>query len=117
MHLEGACGEPDNVGVCRDFGAAADIDVVGVDHPPGGREQLDVVLRANGDQDIPGDVDQDRIQLVGSAPASALTAPTIKLDRRTVLYLPVSAWPRLSLRPGAAYAVALGTRWRLANAA
>jgi hypothetical protein len=34
-----------------------------------------------------------------------------------VLYLPLRAWSRLGLRPGAADAVALPARWCLANAA
>ena len=61
---------PVGVQLAAVVGPQADLDAVGVDHPPGGREQLDVILRAERDRDIAGHVDQGGVPLVGGQRAA-----------------------------------------------
>ncbi|MFZ0118617.1 MAG: hypothetical protein WBR33_09665 [Pseudonocardiaceae bacterium] len=45
-------------------GAVADLDAVGVDDPPGRRQQLDVIVGAQWDGNVTGDLDQRRVLLI-----------------------------------------------------
>jgi hypothetical protein len=54
----------------------ADLDAVGVDGPPGRGEQLDMVLGAERDRNVPGRLDQRRVLLVrGERPLRAQRIP------------------------------------------
>jgi hypothetical protein len=61
---------PVGVQLAAVVGPQADLDAVGVDHPPSGREQLDVILGAERDRDIAGQADQGGVTLVGGQRAA-----------------------------------------------
>jgi hypothetical protein len=55
---------PVGVELAAVVGPQADLDTVGVDHPPFGRQQLEVILGAEWDRDVVGDRDQTGVTFV-----------------------------------------------------
>src|SRR5262249_42773000 len=72
---------PVGVELATVIGPQAGPDPVGIDHPPGGRQQLDVVLRAERDRDVARHRDQGGVTLIRRhrpAPGHPLAQPVMR---------------------------------------